>query len=144
LSLDVQNAIANLDAIASVEGAGELQQLEDTLNRLFASENPELGIDALLRVFERFPDTDGQGVFWSIVHGLESLPDYEEKLIESVRRRPSQFSLLMVNRMLNAGMARVRDTNLLSVLKDVAADERQPEEIREEARDFIEWQESGR
>lgn len=117
MSLEIQNIILNLDSIASVEDPDQLQKLDDSINQLFASENPELGASALLRVFERFPDKDGYGIFWSIVHGLESLPDYEEKLLESVQRQPSEFSLLMVNRMLNGGVAKIKGTDLLSILK---------------------------
>jgi len=142
MSLDVQKAISNLDSVSSVEDPDELQKLDDSIQQLLASENSELGIDALLRVFERFPNKDAYGIFWSIVHGLESLPDYEEKLVESVRRQPSLFGLLMIERMLNAGITQVRGVNLLSILKDVAADESQMDEIREDAREFVEWQES--
>jgi hypothetical protein len=46
MSFDVQNIIANLDDISSVEDPDELQKLEHTLNQLFASANPEHGIDA--------------------------------------------------------------------------------------------------
>jgi hypothetical protein len=138
---EVQKAIANLDGISSVDDPDELQKLDDTIQRLLDSEGAELGIDALLRVLERFPTKDGYGIFWGIVHGLESLPGYEVRLLESVRRQPSLFSLLMVNRILNAGIAEVNGVNLLTVLKEVAADEMQPEEIREDARDSIECQE---
>jgi hypothetical protein len=137
MSLDVQNIIANLDNISSVEDPDELQKLEHNLNQLLASENPELGIDALLRVFERFPDKDGYGIFWSILHSLESLPGYEGTLVESVRRQPSEFGLLMVGRLLNSGMKEVKGTNLLSVLKEVAANERQPENIRGQAQGIV-------
>lgn len=141
MSLEVHKAIANLDSIISLEAPGDLEELERGVQQLLACENAELGVEALLRVFERFPDKDGYGIFWGIVHGLESLPGYEGKLIESVRRRPSEFSLLMVNRMLNGGMTEVEGVNLLGVLRDVAGDERQPEGIRAEARDFVEFQE---
>lgn len=144
MSLDEQNIIANLNSISSVEDPDELQKLDHNLNQLLASEHPELGIDALLSVFERFPDKDGYGIFWGILHGLEGLPDYEEKLIESVRRQPSEFSLLMINRMLNGGVTEVKGINLLGVLKDVAADERLPDEIRREAQGFVKWQERER
>lgn len=144
MSLEIQNLIANLDSIASVEDPDELQRLEDSVNRLLASEKPEHGIDALLRVFERFPNKDGFGIFWSILHGLEGLPNYQEKLIESVNRHPSHFSLMMINRMLNAGQTEVKGTDLLSVLKRVATDERQEEEIRRDAQHLVEWQQSRR
>lgn len=142
MSLEIQNLIANLDSITSVDDPDELQSLEDSVNQLLASKNPELGIDALLRVFEKFPNKDGFGIFWSILHGLESLPNYQEKLVESVNRQPSYFGVMMINRMLNSSHREVKSMELLSVLKKVVADERLEEEIRREAQNFIEWQQS--
>jgi hypothetical protein len=142
MNLNVQNIIANLDSISSVENPNELQKLDASVQQLLASEKPELGIDALLRVFERFPNKDGFGIFWSILSGLERLPDYEEKLIESIRRQPSEFSLLMVNRMLNAGITEVKGVKLLSLMKDVVTDSQQLEEIRAEAQGYVERQQA--
>jgi hypothetical protein len=51
-------------------------------------------------VFERFPDEDGAGVFWSIVHGIESLDvDYEQTLRASLARRPSRMGQIMLRRL---------------------------------------------
>jgi hypothetical protein len=142
MNLDVQKFIAILNSVTSVEEPDELEKLDTSVQQLLASKNAELGIDALLSVFERFPDKDGYGIFWSIVHGLEGLLGYQEKLVESVRRRPSEFSLLMIHRLLNAEIKEVQGVNLLNLLKDVATDERQLEGTRKEAQDFIKWHES--
>ena len=45
---------------------------------------------------------DGYGVFWTILHGLEDIPDYESALFASLRRRPSMMALSMACRVLNA------------------------------------------
>lgn len=136
----IQDIISILDGINSVEESAELAKLDGAVNSLFASGHPEFGIRALLHVFERFPDKDGYGVFWSILHGLESLPGYEEPLVESVRRQPSEFSLLMINCLLNAGRTHVNATDLFGLLSEVAGDPHYPASIRKEAEDFIEWQ----
>jgi hypothetical protein len=140
MSLEVHDIVANLDDIKSLEHPDELQQLDLKVNQLFSNENPEFGISALLRVFERFPKHDGFGIFWSIVHGLESLSGYEPLLIESVKRQPSLFGLLMINRLLNGGFPNIQGEDLLNVLKEAATDESQTEEIRAEARHFVDWQ----
>jgi hypothetical protein len=57
-------------------------------------------LPTLFRIFERFPEDDGAGVFWSIVHGIESTDlDYEELLRESLARQPSEFCQLMLLRL---------------------------------------------
>ena len=65
----------------------------------------------MLRVFERYPDEDGAGVFWSIVHGLEALPGYEPFLVESYSKRaPSEFGVIMLGRILNSGQREIAGT----------------------------------
>ena len=93
------------EIIADIEdfkpSKGNWLELDALLHELFLRGSAPMGIDAMLHVFERYPGEDGAGVFWSIVHGLETLPGYESRLIESIRRVPSDFALLMVNRLLN-------------------------------------------
>jgi hypothetical protein len=97
-AIDVANAIDQFE-----RKNGDWIELDDLLQELFRSECPTLGIDALLRVFERFPTEDGAEVFWGIVHGLESLPGYDECLVQSIRSSPSEFGLIMLHRLLNSG-----------------------------------------
>ena len=135
-----QRTINTLNGITSLESQDDFNQLDETINQLFASKNPKLGISALLEVFERFPSQDGAGTFWSIVHGLESLPGYDLPLIKSVKRQPAEFNLLMINRLLNGGVREIQGLNLLDVLKEVAAKESQTKEIRTKAQHYVEWQ----
>jgi hypothetical protein len=46
-------------------------------------------------VFERFPDHDGYGVMWSVLHGIEAILNYEIELLASVRRLPTEFGVVM-------------------------------------------------
>lgn len=141
MNQSVREIVANLDNIESLETQGELARLDENVVRLFAVENPESGIGASLRVFELFPEQDSFGIFWSIVHGLETLSGYELPLIESVKRQPSLFGLLMINRLMNGGVTEIHNNDLLDILKTVAADKQQSEEIRAEAQDFVKFQE---
>ena len=140
MSDNFQDTISTLDGVKSVEDEAELAKLDGAVNSLFASDCPALGIGTLLRIFERFPTSDGYGIFWSIVHGLESLSDYEVALIESVRRQLCEFSLLMVNRILNVGRTHVNGTDLFALLEEVASNPDYSEDIRIETQNFAEWQ----
>lgn len=115
---------------------GNWIELDDLLQELFRSECPTLGIDALLRVFERFPTEDGAEVFWGVVHGLESLPGYEEHLVQSVSASPSEFGLIMVNRLLNSGVSEVADIRLLTLLEVIAQKDLIPDGVRRMAEKF--------
>lgn len=137
---DIREIISKIEGFEPTdEGWLELDAL---IQRLLASEHPERGIDALLGVLERFPEEDGYGVFWSILHALESLPGYQNKLIESVIRSPSEMTITMINRMLNSGLTEVDGTNLLKLMENVATNQNYSASIREEAKGYIEWQNS--
>ena len=61
---------------------------------------PAHALSVLFGVFERFPDDDGAEVFWSIVHGVESLTlEYERPLRASLARQPSRMGRVMLARL---------------------------------------------
>jgi hypothetical protein len=117
---------------------GNWLALDRLLAELFQAGVGPLGIDAMLGVFERFPEEDGAGVFWSIVHGLESLPGYEGEVIKSVRRAPCAFSVLMVGRLLNAHVEEVGNVRLVPLLREVAGRQDATPEARRRAQRFLE------
>lgn len=128
--------IQAIDAFAPHNGAWK--ELDALLVKLFAQPVESDGVKAMLRVFERYPTDDGCGVFWTIVHGLESIPDSERALLESVRKQPSIFSVMMIHRILNAGQREVGGESLISVLSEVESRTNVDERIRSEARKFLE------
>lgn len=78
--------------------------LDDLLEELWAAGTPpQLSIPILFRIFERFPNSDGAGVFWSVVHGVEALPyTYEVLLKASYDRVPSEMAAIMLRRLSKA------------------------------------------
>ena len=92
------------------------------------------------RFFERFPEGDGSGVFWTILHGLEGQSGSDVLTVASVRRKPAEFPVLMVNRLLNAGVTSVGGVDLLDLLRSVAADPECAASVRESAAEYLEYQ----
>ena len=99
-------------------------------------------VRALLNVLERFPTHDGYGVFWSIVHALEAIGDYEAELVSSISMQPHEMSVLMLNRLINGGVTEIGGKPIIKILKDISNNEAFSEDIREQANGFIEYQES--
>ncbi|WP_075091300.1 hypothetical protein [Planctomyces sp. SH-PL14] len=89
-------------------------------------------------MFERFTTDDGAGVFWSIVHGLESIPRYEGDVIKLVRRASSEFPVLMLGRMLNSGVQEVGSIRLTPLLQEVIQRHDATPEARRAAQIFVE------
>ena len=75
--------------------------LEALLAELWKSPPSREWVLPLLMVFERFPDEDGAGVMWSIIHGLETIEGYESILEESARARPTWMKSVMLKRIAN-------------------------------------------
>jgi len=115
---------------------GDWLGLDELLDELFQRDLPDVAFDSLLGVFERFPTDDGAGVFWSILHGLESLPGYESHLVKSIQTNPSEFSLIMVHRLLNSGVEKLDETRCLALLEDVAQNQSTSEVVRNTAKNL--------
>lgn len=94
--------------------------LDALVAELWQAGHPEQAIPELLSVFERYPEEDGFGVVWGVLHGLEALPNYEPELLRSLARQPSEFGVLMVGRLLNAGTREVAGVSLLETLRELA------------------------
>ena len=122
---------------------GDLAALEALIADAVALE-PGQDVDrALFGIFERFPDEDGGGVYWSIVHGLEGRGGYEPGLLDSVRRAPSPFALLMLNRIFNDGQADCAGVSIASILAEVASSKTASAEVRRQAAELLDHQRRG-
>jgi hypothetical protein len=132
--------IEALDSIHSVEDEADLDRLYEAVQQVALQPNQAEFIDALLRIFERFPEKDAYGVFYRILHLLEGIPGYEARLIESVRRQPAEFSLTMVNTLMNSGIEEVDGIKLLDLLEQVAGNSGLSRYIQKKAEGLIEHQ----
>jgi hypothetical protein len=118
----------------------QLRQLDELL---CSSDTQRIGSEefrALLGIFERFPEDDGFDVFWGILHFLESCDGYESDLVTSVLRKPVEFNVLMINRLLNGGIVDVNGQSLLSVLASVALNPAATSHAKGSAQQFISYQ----
>ena len=134
-----EDPIAAIDGITAVDDVGQLQVLEAALDQLFQSPLPERGVETLFRLFERFPDDDGYGIFWTVLHGIEDQANYGPLLKASLRRVPVTFNLLMVNRLLNSRLPNTQRQEWLALLGEVANNPSCGKIAAEEARHYVEY-----
>ncbi len=73
---------------------------------------------AIFNLFERFPDDDGSGVFWSALHGMEAVGSYETLLLQYFRRWPSLMTTTMLRRLMNAGETQIGDVSISTLQSD--------------------------
>jgi len=138
---DMRQVVDSVDGIASVHDVRQLEALERSMERFFTLPEAVRHLAVWFRLFERFPEDDAYEMFWSVLHGIEGQPGFEPHVVESVRRRPSRFPIMMVNRMLNACQSQVGGPDLLTLLRSVADNASCPPSVREDARRFVEYQE---
>jgi hypothetical protein len=138
--VDVSSIAGRPESLTSLDDEAQLRDLQALLDSLSPSSITPDVYRALFRVFERFPEHDGFGVCWTIVHLLEKCSGYEQYLLESVNRNAAEFNLTMVNRLINGGFEKIGPTSLTLVLTDVANNEGASASARAQATRFLEYQ----
>lgn len=114
----VKEIISDIESYKSDDG--NWLRLDQLVTELWESGNPEIGIDALFGIFENNPTDDGAGVFWTILHGLETL-EYEQKLYDSLIEKPSHMTITMLKRIENSDSATIAGksiSELISIIKN--------------------------
>lgn len=111
-------------------------ELEEILEQLYNSNRVGLGLEAMLRIYEKYPDEDND-ILWGMLHGIEGIENYEVKVIESIARTPSFFGILMINRMLNAQIYSIENIKLIDILKSVVDNPIATKYVKEIASHFI-------
>lgn len=118
-----------------MDGPQQLNRLTDALMEL---PSPERAIPELFAVMERLPSSD-LGTPGPLVHTLERM-DYVAELVASIRRRPTDLAIWMVNRILNTALPPERRQRYLDLLASVAEHPDANESARYGAQHFIEFQ----
>ncbi|MGL5003284.1 MAG: hypothetical protein ACRDAM_10135 [Casimicrobium sp.] len=134
------NPVQALDRFSDPDDEAQLRELDENLSKLAPADCGESELRALLAVFERFPENDGFGVFWSIVHLLEACGGYAPILVESVLRKPCEFNLLMLNRLINSSVMEVGGQSLIGLLVSTSTNASAPLRAREIAQGFLTYQ----
>jgi hypothetical protein len=138
--VEISAAVAGFTSLTDTDQLKRLDDLAVTYSQL-PKTDAEAGLDIWFRLYERFPEEDGFGVCWAILHMIESYhPVSDRYVVASVQRKPTEFPVMMVNRILNAGTKTVGDVDLLALLQSVVDDANRPDSIRETARGFVEHQ----
>lgn len=129
--------IQALHRFSDPHSEADLQALDTAVQKVSPASCADAEFQAMLGVFERFPEEDGYGVFWGILHALEACEGYEPELLASVTRSPCVFNVLMVNRLLNAGISEVKGQSLESILRDVISSPRATPQAVRDAKKYL-------
>ena len=117
MTLDLPSQLAKF---TDPEDEQHLRSLEEVVASLGSTPLNRDDIRAIFDLFERFPEEDGYGIFWSLLHAIEASGGYEADLLESVARQPGDFNVRMVGRFLNAGRTHLEGQDLFLLLKGLS------------------------
>ncbi len=116
------------------------ERLHELTQELMTLPQPERCVRALFDVMERMPDAD-LGSPGPIVHTLEQMRgDYENELVESIKRKPTPLSVWMVNRILNGTRLPDQRRFYMDLLRFIVEHPAASEAAKREAQHFIQRQ----
>ena len=120
------------------EQADGLERLYHLTDSLLQLPNPKRATSELFAVIERLPNSD-LGSPGPLVHTLEKL-DYVDELIASISRQPTELTVWMVNRALNAQRPNQGRNTLLSSLEQAIEHPNADDSTRQLAKEFLDFQ----
>lgn len=136
----VADVIAKLDTfVASGEECEDVDCLDAVVDGLRSMPGAPAALPALFGLLERHSQCD-LGAPGPIVHEIEAIGGHVSELLASIRRFPVDLTVWMVNRLLNSDLEPPIREALLNALRDVAMNEAVTEQVRESARQFLEFQ----
>lgn len=96
-------------------------------------------IDPILEFMEAHPDLD-YGIPGALVHFVEEYNQkgYEEKLINSISRKPTPLTIWMLNRLINGTRETEKRANLISIMRQALTHPKTDRRTLEEINHFLE------
>jgi len=105
-------------------------------------EERQKAIPDFFALFERFPEAE-LGNPGPLVHTLEAMGGYESELRQSIERRPSIYTVWMVNRILNTELPDQTRQEWMKALESVQNNPQTSDDIRGEAANLLRYQITG-
>ncbi len=113
-------------------------EIEEEIEELKSIQNISINVvNKILYIFEKHPNFDF-GSPGELVHYLESFykNGYENKLVDSIQRSPTEHTLWMLNRIINGTTESEEKDNYLNLLENIYSDKSIAQNIRSTARRF--------
>lgn len=129
---DIFEIISDLDNFC-IEG-DYLAALSKLTDEVLASGKKEEALDAMISLLEKNPDEE-IGSPGPLIHAIEKCQGFEEKLCQSVKRRPSTLAIWALYRVIEKHPER----HYIEALKEASINMNASEQIREDAALLLSW-----
>jgi hypothetical protein len=135
--IDIINDYTPLDNSDPRTDSDYLYELTDKLK---GDKDELLAIEPILRLIEKYPTTDF-GSPGPLVHFIERfVGQYEQKLLESLDRKPTPLTVWMLNRVINGAKNKETRLTLIQKLERISQNPNVDKETKEEALSFLKFQ----
>lgn len=126
---------------ACIEDNEVTYEFDDLIDKINDLDLECSSIEPLLMFIEEYPLVDF-GFPGEIVHYLEKYykHGYEDKLIDSIKRRPTRHTVFMLNRLINGN----QDEKYLFLMKAILDRNDVEQAIKEDVQEFLNYQEERR
>ncbi|MCW6078082.1 DUF2442 domain-containing protein [Clostridium sporogenes] len=114
-------------------------ELEYILDEVYEKGYESECLGAMFRLYEKYSEEDND-VLWGMLHGIESINGYEERIQWSLKRNTSVFVIIMINRLLNDQVMNIQGQDLISTLEQLKDNDNISGTLREVARRFYQNQ----
>jgi hypothetical protein len=127
-----------LQAISAFQPTGEdWLDLEDLLQELWEQGEPQEALVPLFRLLERFPEDESAGVLMGMLHGIEFFAHYEEELLDSLERQPTDITATLVRRLANTGQQTIAGRPLAAVYTLMLQHPKAPITVKKQVQNWI-------
>ncbi|HQR42955.1 MAG TPA: hypothetical protein PLX97_09730 [Gemmatales bacterium] len=135
----IQSVIEAIDAITSVSTEEEDEYLWGLIDDFYDFDEAEQHLEVWFRLYERFPEVEINS-FWHVLHKLEHFEQAEPLTVVSIQRMPSIYTVMILNRLLNARLKAIDGISLLKLLELVTTARHTPPKVRALAEEYVKYQ----
>jgi hypothetical protein len=117
----IQNILIDINSFKPING--NWLELDSLVGHISIHDLNENVIESLLHVFEKYPNEDGAGVFWSILHLIESFESYDNFVLKSFENQPSEMTFIMLQRIINSSVRITPNKEIIEAFKNALGKE---------------------
>ncbi|UOQ79226.1 hypothetical protein MUN84_22580 (plasmid) [Hymenobacter sp. 5516J-16] len=117
--------------------ADDWLDLEDLLQELWEVGEPPEALVPLFQLLERFPKDESNGVLMGVLHGIETYPSYEQELVESLQRQPTDITLFLVRRIANTGQQAIAGQPIKLLYEQIGRHPNTPTRVQKLTQDWM-------
>jgi hypothetical protein len=142
--MKTEQIIEKLDAL-NIDDTNEDEMMEEVLNltiELSKNSDSHLACAAMISLLERHPNADFGGP-GAIVHTLEDHSGhYETLLFESLKRQPTEYTVMLLQRIINGEKDTEKCAELLKLFKNCAKHPKADKQVKYSVKEYLKFRKS--